>query len=289
MSRSFYFCSMMSKRTLLSILSISVFLGYTSCKNNTSQKTNIANTQTLTLNDDTLKGFLLAGVYFVQGYGGADNFYNKIKTEVGQDTAQKDFLTLLDSAYHKYFIYPFPRSAAEKVDARNTLSTWFQVNDQNDFYLFLTDLKDSGFQAHYLLCKQALDENGGANANIAKIDFSKYKLPGGSEVLLNFVKNNYQKFSPAGIKAWNIGLYVYTVCLGYGAEYIDATNGKNVITQMLYEAQKSYNNWQTYYSDFMLGRQFAGVDSSSNTGYQKTIDAMLQGTYSAYKYLPLTK
>ncbi|MGF7232662.1 DUF1266 domain-containing protein [Arachidicoccus sp.] len=274
------------QRTIVSVAIIATVLTMiTGCKNQSS-KTDTTNNQT-SLKDDTLKGFLLAGVYFVQGYGGSKTFMDKIKTDINKSTAQKNFLTLLDTAYHHYFVYPYPHSVAEKVDARNTLSSWFQVNNQSDFYLFLTSLKDSGFQAHFLVCKKALDENGGTKADISKIDLDKYNLPKGSEVLLKFVKDNYNKFSPAGIKAWNIGLYVYTVCLGYGAEYIDGQNGKSVIVQMLMEAQKDYPDWKTYYSDFMLGRQFAGTDPSANATYQKTIDDMLQGNYSAYKYLPL--
>lgn len=288
-NNSLYFCVMRINKIsflilLLIILSTAIF---SSCKSDTSKKADHTRAAVATIQDDTLKGFMLSGVYIIQGYGGADKFFNKIKAEVGSDTTHTNFLTLLDTAYHHHFIYPYPQSSAEKVDARNTLSTWFQINDQNDFFLFLTHLKDSGFQAHYLMCKKALDDNGGANADISKIDLGKYNLPNGSEVLLKFVKDNYTKFSPAGIKAWNIGLYVYTVCLGYGAQYIDASNGKIVITQMLYETQKYYNDWKTYYSDFMLGRQFAGVEPASNATYQQTIDNILQGSYSAYTYLPL--
>lgn len=289
-TNSLYFCAMriiknISTALLLTIIAF-VSPSVIGCKNSSSEK-ETGTQPSVTIKDDTLKGFLLAGVYFVQGYGGAEKFFDKIKTEVGSDTTHADFLSLLDTAYHHRFIYPYPRSAVEKVDARNTLSEWFQINGQNDFFLFLASLKDSGFQAHYLLCKKALDENGGASADISKIDLAKYNMPAGSDVLLKFVKDNYTKFSPAGIKAWNIGLYVYTVCLGYGAEYIDAVNGTNIITQMLYEAQKYYSDWNTYYSDFMLGRQFAGIDAASNSVYQHTIDSMLQGSYSAYKYLPL--
>ncbi|MDE1193276.1 MAG: DUF1266 domain-containing protein [Arachidicoccus sp.] len=266
------------------IFSIINFIG---CKNKTSSTSNSNAQQSVFINDDTLKGFLLAGVYFIKGYGGTDLFNNKIMAEVGKDTTQKNFLDLLDTAYHKYLIFPFHRSAAEKVDARNTLSEWFQINDQNDFYLFLANLKDSGFQAHYILCKKAIDANGGANAVISQIDLDKYNMPKGSEVLLKFVKDNYNKFSSAGIKAWNIGLYVYTVCLGYGAEYIDAANGKNIVAQMFSETTKYYSDWKTYYNDFMLGRQFSGTDPSSNADFQKIIDSLQTNIYSPYKYLPL--
>lgn len=237
--------------------------------------------------DDTLKGFLLAGVYFVQGYGGATPFFDKVKTTIGNDPSKAPFLTLLDSAYKKLVIYPYKPSASEKVDSRNTLSEWFQINNQNDFFLFLNNLKDSGFQSHYQLIKKALDDNGAANADITKIDLNKYKLPKGSEVLLQFVKDNYSKFSPAGIKAWNIGLYVYIVTLGHGADYADAKTGKTMILEQLAVAEKSYKDWSTYFSDFMLGREFSGVAKSENEVYRKTISEMMKGHYSMYTYMPL--
>lgn len=263
-----------------------------SCKNKTDKSTDGQNTskvanQQSQVKNDTLKGFMLAGVYFVQGYGGADKFFDKIKSTISQDPSQATFLTLLDSAYAKTFIYPFPRSASEKVDSRNTLSSWFQINNQNDFFLFLNNLKDSGFQAHYVLCKKSLDAHGGADADIAKINLADNGLPAGSEVLLKFVKDNYRKFSPAGIKAWNLGLYVYVVTLGYGAEYADAKTGKALVIDRLREAESSYKDWQTYFNDFMLGREFSGVAKSENAVYQKAIDGMLSGHYSMYTYMPL--
>ena len=89
---------------MLAIISF-VSLSVVSCKNGSSGKE--ADTQqSVTIKDDTLKGFLLAGVYFVQGYGGAEKFLDKIKAEVGSDTTHADFLSLLDTAYHHRFIYP---------------------------------------------------------------------------------------------------------------------------------------------------------------------------------------
>jgi hypothetical protein len=239
------------------------------------------------IKDDTLKGFMLAGVYFVQGYGGADKFESKLKSLINQDRSQSPFLTLLDSAYHKTMVFPFGRSAGEKVDSRNTLSNWFQIANQHDFFLFLNNLKDSGFQAHYEACRKVLDANGGKNANISSINLQTNNLPEGSDILLKFVKDNYDKFSPAGIKAWNIGLYVYIVNLGYSAEYIDPINAKSLVIEQLKTAQEKYNDWSTYFSDFMLGREFSGVEKSQNEVYKAAIKGMLSGHYSMYTYMPM--
>jgi hypothetical protein len=239
------------------------------------------------IKDDTLKGFMLAGVYFVQGYGGADKFENKLKSIINQDKSSSPFLTLLDSAYHKTMVFPFGRSAAEKVDSRNTLSNWFQIGSQHDFFLFLNNLKDSGFQAHYEACRKVLDANGGKNAAIASINLKANNLPDGSDILLQFVKDNYDKFSPAGIKAWNIGLYVYIINLGYSAEYVDPINAKSLIIDQLKIAQEKYKDWTTYFNDFMLGREFSGVEKSQNEVYKTAIKGMLAGHYSMYTYMPL--
>lgn len=280
------------RHTLYALLIICVFAASTTgCKNNSEDKkidpSAIKGSSADQVHNDTLKGFMLAGVYFVHGYGGPEAFYDKIKKTINLDNSKAPFLTLLDSAYSKTLIFPFAQSPSEKVDSRNTLSSWFQINNQNDFYLFLNNLKDSGFQSHYELCRKALDENGGVQANVGAIDLAKYHLPKGSELLLQFVKDNYNKFSTAGIKAWNIGLYVYVVTLGYGAEYANAHTGKSLILDQLKEAEKYYSDWKTYFSDFMLGREFSGVAKSENAAYRKTIEGMLTGHYSMYTHLPL--
>lgn len=239
------------------------------------------------IQDITLKGFMLAGVYFVQGYGGAEQFETKLKSLINQDQSQAPFLTMLDSAYRKAMIFPFGRSATEKVDARSTLAGWFQITNQHDFFLFLNSLKDSGFQAHYDVCKTVLDSHGGKNADLASIDLKASNLPEGSEVLLGFVKDNYDRFTSAGIKAWDIGLFVYIVNLGYSAEYIDPTNAKALIMDQLKVAEEKYDDWKSYFSDFMLGREFSGVAKDQNEVYRAAIEGMLQGHYSMYTYMPL--
>ena len=264
-----------------------LFWGCGSGKNNKDSNTKNTQNNDVQVKDDTLKGFMLAGVYFVQGYGGMDKFETKLKTLINQDNTGAPFLTLLDSAYHKTFVFPFGRSASQKVDSRNTLSDWFQISSQHDFFLFLNNLKDSGFQSHYELTKKVLDANGGKNAEVNKIDLKANQLPEGSDVLLQFVKDNYDDFSPAGIKAWNIGLYVYIVNLGYSAEYIDPVNAKALILEQLKLAEAQYKDWNTYFSDFMLGREFSGVAKSENEVYKAAIKGMLQGHYSMYTYMPL--
>lgn len=266
---------------------VSLLSGCGSGNGHTDQPNSGGDKNSVQIKDDTLKGFMLAGVYFVQGYGGADKFENKLKSLINLDKSQSPFLTLLDSAYHQTMVFPFGRSASEKVDSRNTLSDWFQIGNQHDFFLFLNNLKDSGFQAHYEACRKVLDANGGKNANIASINLKTNNLPEGSDILLQFVRDNYDKFSPAGIKAWNIGLYVYIINLGYSAEYIDPVNAKSLVIEQLKIAEDKYKDWTTYFNDFMLGREFSGVEKSQNEVYKAAIKGMLTGHYSMYTYMPL--
>jgi len=272
---------------LCSISILAVFISCGAGDQHQGSGDTTASSSNMQIKDDTLKGFMLAGVYFVQGYGGADKFEAKLKSVINQDNSQAPFLTLLDTAYHRTMVFPFARSASEKVDSRNTLSNWFQISNQHDFFSFLNNLKDSGFQAHYELCKKVLDAAGGKSADVKSIDLKANHLPEGSDVLLQFVKEHYDEFSKAGIKAWNIGLYVYIVNLGYAAQYVDAVNGKSMVLDQLKIAEEHYENWATYFSDFMLGREFSGVAKSENKVYRAAIKGMLQGHYSMYSYMPM--
>lgn len=278
------------RHLIICLCGFSILAAFISCGSDDQHKDSQGQSMQTThvqIKDDTLKGFMLSGVYFVQGYGGSEKFETKLKTLINQDNSRAPFLTLLDSAYHKTMVFPFARSASEKVDSRNTLSNWFQINNQHDFFLFLNNLKDSGFQAHFEICKKVLDANGGKDANVKSINLKANNLPEGSDVLLQFVKDHYEEFSPAGIKAWNIGLYVYIVNLGYSAEYVDAVNGKSLIMEQLKIAEEHYKDWTAYFSDFMLGREFSGVAKSENEVYRTAIKGMLQGHYSMYSYMPL--
>ena len=237
--------------------------------------------------NDTLSCFLLAGVYFINGYGGVDKTYSLVKKNMTKQPGDAGFVEELVNAYAKIMEYPYHRSPAEKIDSRHTLEQWWEVHDAHEFHLLLSALKDKGHQEHYLLCKKILDENGGANADVSKIDLKKYNVEPGTELLLKFVKENDKQFSSSGIKAWDIARYVSVICLGYSAEYIEANDGITLLLQILADARKNYSDWKTYYSDFMLGRKFWGGDVSNNTVYDSVITQMMQGSYSIYKYQPL--
>lgn len=260
------------------------------CKNNNKTYTTSAGEQRdvrFTIKDDTLTAFLLGGIYTFQGYGGAEKTFQKIQMEMHSKPGDDKFVNDLAVVYRKLFEYPYHQSAKEKIDSRNILRSWWDVHNEHEFHLLLTQLQEKGHEDLFLQVKKVLDENGAANANTRAIDFHKYHLDTGAIVLLDYVKNNYNSFPKAGIKAWDIARYANVVCLGYGAEYIDRNTGFNYLLGILQDARKNYNNWAEYYDGFMLGRRFWGGDTTNNTIYQKTITDMQQGDYSAYRYLPL--
>lgn len=240
-----------------------------------------------TIKDDTLAAFLLCGIYTFYGYGGAEKTFQKIKMEMHSQPGDDKFVSDLGLVYRKLFEYPYHQSAKEKLDSRNVLKAWWDVANEHEFHLLLTQLQEKGHQDLYVQIKKILDENGGANANTKAIDFKKYKLDTGAIVILDFVKNNYNSFSRSGIKAWDIARYATVVNLGYSAEYIDRNTGFDYLMSILKDARTDYNNWSDYYKDFMLGRRFWGGDSTNNAVYQQTITEMQEGDYSAYHYLPL--
>ena len=271
-------------------LIIVLCIAFIACNNNKKTYATSAGQQgdiSLTIKDDTLTAFLLGGVYTFQGYGGAEKTFQKIKMEMHSQPGDSNFVDNLDKVYRKLFEYPFKSSQKEMIDSRNILKSWWDVSNEHEFHLLLSQLQEKGHQDLYLQVKKVLDENGGVNANTKTLNFKKYNLDTGAVVLLDFVKKNYSSFTKSGIKAWDIARYSNLICLGYSAGYIDRNAGFNYLMTILADTRKIYTNWKEYYNSFMLGRRFWGGDTTNNSVYQKTIDEMQVGDYSAFRYLPL--
>lgn len=241
------------------------------------------------IHDDTLGAFMLGGVYFFQGYGGVDKTYKLIQKEMKKSPGDEGFVENLHVVYRKMFEYPYHRSEKDKQESRESLTKWWEVHNAHEFHLLLDQLRAKGHQEVFEQCKKVIDENGGADADISKIDYAKYKINPEAAVLMQFVKDHYAAFGKSGIKAWDIARYVSVVCLGYSAEYIEADQGYQYLLAILADTRKSYKDWNTYYKDFMLGRRFWGGDSTSNGSFDKMTADMQQGDYSIYKYLSLKK
>jgi hypothetical protein len=245
--------------------------------------------EVITIKDNELYPFLLAGVYFFHGYGGADNVFNSMIRPVAQGTpGTAAFTKSIQKAYSQYFIFPFkPQDDPGGADAKSTLSKYWEVNSKADLETDLNWLLDEGHQAQYAFLRKILDENGGATADVEKIDLKKYDLDKASVLALAFIKANYNDFSKAGIKAWDYARYVNNICIGYQAGYLTRDEATAWLKKVSLAAQQNYTSWQAYYKDFLLGRAFWGGGETDTPQYAKDVADMMTGDYSIYKYMSI--
>jgi hypothetical protein len=242
------------------------------------------------IKDNELYPFMLAGVYFFHGYGGAANVFNNMIRPVAQGVpGTAIFSKSIQKAYSQYFIFPFkPQDDPGGADARSTLSKYWQVNSKADLETDLNWLLDEGHQAQYALLKKALDENGGPKADVEKIDLQKYDLPKEAVLGMAFIKANYNDFSKAGIKAWDYARYVNNICIAYQAEYLTRDEATAWLKKVTLAAQQSYTDWQSYYKDFLLGREFWSGGETDTPQYAKDVEEMMTGDYSIFNYMSIT-
>lgn len=234
------------------------------------------------IKDDKLAGFLLGGVYFFHGYGGANLVYEMVKAGTNHEPKTKEFLEELDKNYCEYMIFPFDVDQA--VSSKKTLEDVWQIKDKTMFMQTLDYLKKSGHQNEFIIYKKMIDENGGANADMRKAAINKDE-----EVTkkLDFIQKNYAAISKTGIKAWDYARYVNNVCLGYSAGYIDKKEGEKLIADILVDARALYTNWQAYYDDYNMGLKYGGDEKENEKRFAITSKEMMTGDYSIYNYLSL--
>ena len=247
-----------------------------------------ATSESKTIKNDKLHPFLLSGSYIVNGYGGADAYFKYITQGIKAKPEERTFLTELENAYVNLFIFPYEDIGS---GARRELSNSWGINNKEDFLETADYLLTEGHQEAYEFCRKVLDENGGEQADVNNIDMSKYasEYDGrlGKTKNVQFVKDNYGKFSPAGIKAWDIARYVNNVNMASAAELITEEESYQLLTKALAEAQKSYQDWNEYWNDFNLGRYFWGGDDDPT--FTQISDALTnkENAYSIYNYMPL--
>ncbi len=257
-------------KLFLSVVVCGLFVSIVSCGGQATEKT---------IKDEKLQPFLLGGIYSIHGYGGCKAFFNLVKQQVSSEPGSSKFLKDLTTTYNEVFTFPFGTDDPDEY--REGLKEWWEVSNKEEFLTTQKKLLEKGHQASYEQCRKAIDENGGANADINKIDWGKYGI---DKEDLAFVKENYAKFSKSGIKAWDIARYVNNVNMGHAAGYINDAESREMLKNAVVEAQKYYSNWKDYYTDFNLGRKFWGGDNSSD------FDALAEGildttnVYNIYNY-----
>jgi len=252
------------------------------CGSDTTTTTENSTSNETTIKDDKLTGFLLAGVYFFHGYGGANAVYDIMKSGSNYELNTKDFADELDKNYCEIMIFPF--GIEQAADSKVTLEESWEIKDKATLMETLDYLKKSGHQDEFILYKKTVDDNGATNADLSKI--GAYKDKEGKEKLI-YIKNNYAAISKTGIKAWDYARYVNNVCLGYSAGYITKEEGEKLVADLLIDARSKYSNWNEYYADYTMGRKYWGGDKENDDAFGKTTSEMMEGDFSIYKYLSL--
>jgi hypothetical protein len=241
------------------------------------------------IRNDELYPFMLAGVYFVHGYGGPEATFDRlIKPAVQGEPGTDSFSTSLQNAYTRYFVFPFkPQDDKDGKEAKATLADYWDIHNTAELEKSLTWLLEEGHQAQYAQYRRVLAENGGAGADIAAIDLAKYKLSKTDIPGLTFIKTNYTAFSDGGIKAWDIARYINNICVAYQAGYLSRGEAMVWLKKAPQVVQSQYKDWKTYFNDFLLGRQFWGGAESDNDRFKREVAGMLEGKYSIYTYMPV--
>ncbi len=234
--------------------------------------------------NENLKAFMYGGVYFIHGYGGADAFFGVAETEVG-DTVGGRFLKQLESWYEYRFLFPYTQD--DIAGAKEVLSDDWDINSKEDLYATLDYLLATGHQELYSLCRKALDENGGAVADIAAIDLTKYELDNSYLREVRFVKDNYARFASTGIKAWDYVRYVNNVAMGYAAAYITKEEAYEQLKKLTAATAGKYESWAAYFNEWELGRMFWGGDDSSS--FTEVVAGIGDNTnpYNIYRYVAI--
>lgn len=284
----------MTGKKLFTLVSLTGLLGFSMAGCNSAGKKPESDTtetkrEITVIRDNELYPFMLAGVYFFHGYGGAGNVFNSmIKPVVQGEPGSEIFAKSMRKAYGQYFIFPFkPQDDPEGADAKSTLSKYWNVNSKAELETDLNWLLEEGHQVQYAFLRKVLDENGGPNADLDKIDLKKYDLAKESVLGLAFIKANYNDFSKAGIKAWDYARYVNNICVAYQAGYLNRDEATVWLRKATLAAQQSYSDWRSYYNDFLLGREFWGGGETDTPEFAKDVNEMMEGEYSIYNYMPV--
>lgn len=242
------------------------------------------------IKDEELYPFMLGGIYFFNGYGGAPRTFDVvIKSAMKAAPGSPEFLKELQAAYHQFFVFPFkPEEDLGGKEAKKTFNEWWGVKSKPELESLLTWLLNEGHQAEFLKYKSIIDAHGGPSADLSKLNFDTYGLDDknrDTKVTMTFVQQNYSAFSPAGIRAWDIARYVNNICIAYQAQYFTREEAMMWLNKAVPVAREHYDSWIAYYNDFTLGRKFWNGGTDDQPIITETAVAMLRGNYSIYTYL----
>lgn len=89
------------------------------------------------INDDKLRGFMLAGIYFIDGYGGMDRVVEILTTEEGRTTDKQ-----LIEGYKG--LLEFPYEISQKASTQDYLKNFWKISNKTALLAEIDALKNVG-------------------------------------------------------------------------------------------------------------------------------------------------
>jgi Protein of unknown function (DUF1266) len=259
----------------LGLLGIASIFSFNSCG---------GGSKTTTINNDTLYNLMLGGVYSFHGFGGADEVLNKlVGAQLTTKAGESGHLDELVYIYRNYFVFPYKTN--EGAGCRSTLSNDWGMNNKEEFLRDIAELLVKGHHEDYMACRKAIDENGGANADVSKIDLAKYNIDPQDGDRLEFVKAHLSEFNKAGIKSWDIARYINNINIGYCAGFVNESEAIDLMKKAAPVAKENYASWKAYYTDYDLGRRFWAGDKEHDKEFGDVVVKMQEGDNSIFKYM----
>lgn len=234
-----------------------------------------------TIEDEKLAGYLIGGIYVYHGYGDAGSAL--IKQLEGYVPEGANFTKRLHSAYNEIMINPF--SDIRESDLKRGLRDWWEVNDKNDLSEMIESLQSGRHSVRFQKIYDAVKQAGGKSANAADIS-----VEDADEEQIQFVIDNFDVVSSTGIKAWDYARAANLIFDGEGLKWFTTEEGEALLAKLLSTVRESYSDWDTYHKDFEMGRRFWAGDPENDSEFTELVGLLTSDNeYVIYHYLPLKK
>ncbi|MDR1098528.1 MAG: DUF1266 domain-containing protein [Tannerella sp.] len=234
-----------------------------------------------TIDDEKLAGYMLGGIYVYYGYGNEGK--NLIKQLEGYVPEGSGFVKRLHNAYLEIMINPY--SEMSKSDTKRELRDWWEVDDKDGLLEMIRSLQAGRHSVKFQKIYDAAKQAGGKAADAESI-----RVEGADEDDIRFVIDHYDEVSATGIKAWDYTRAANLVCYGQALEWFTIEEGEKLLSDILSTVRGSYSDWNTYFTDYELGRRFWSGGSSDDDEYKALVELVTSDNkYVIYNYLPLKK
>ncbi len=102
----------------------------TACSSDSSNNPKIENNSS---KEEELRGFMVGGMYFIEGYGGLES----IEGNISQNGTEKNDVI---NSYYDLFLLPYKTDSKDVSIA--TLKNWWDISSKEDLLITLKELKD---------------------------------------------------------------------------------------------------------------------------------------------------